>query len=210
MSFSSQYSEDITTYGTGTHTPDSLLNQGEQNIHEQLQSLEHISTHQTAHHMGDALENIARSITARNYVSESHELQHTMSWRSRTSTAFRRPSQVAPLSDDTADEADVTSEPDTQGVPPELRNFTSEVIFVLVCSAGQLLFAWFLGDVNVSQSQIKEALGIENTQLPRLVIQSCQWALGYTLRKLDRSTTSKEPYRIGICMACRMEHHWGL
>jgi MFS family permease len=54
-------------------------------------------------------------------------------------------------------------------VPPEFPNFASEVVFVLICSAGQLLFAWFLGDVNVNQVQIKAALGIPSTQLPWLV-----------------------------------------
>lgn len=68
-----------------------------------------------------------------------------------------------------ANEAVPAAKLDSQGVPQELGNFASEVIFVLVCSAGQLLFAWFLGDINVIQVQLKEVLGIENTQLPWLM-----------------------------------------
>lgn len=57
----------------------------------------------------------------------------------------------------------------TQGVPPELRNLAAELIFVTVCSAGQLLFAILQGDVNVNQQAFKVALGLQQGQIPWLV-----------------------------------------
>ncbi len=99
---------------------------------------------------------------------ESYELQRTTSRRGQTSTLGRRPSHLPPL-EELPDEANTPRKPDSQGIPPELGSFASEVVFVLVCSAGQLLFAWFLGDINVNQTQLKAALGIQNTQLPWLV-----------------------------------------
>ncbi|EMC93791.1 hypothetical protein BAUCODRAFT_210636 [Baudoinia panamericana UAMH 10762] len=68
-----------------------------------------------------------------------------------------------------AEEAGSASTLDHQGVPPELGSLTKEVIFVLVCSSGQLLFAFFYGDVVVNQQTLKVALGLQNTQLPWLV-----------------------------------------
>jgi hypothetical protein len=60
-----------------------------------------------------------------------------------------------------------------QGVPPEIGSFTAEVVFVFVCSAGLLMFA-FLGDITVNQEELKRALDITNGELP--------WLLGaYTL-----------------------------
>jgi hypothetical protein len=105
-----------------------------------------------------------------NTSHESYELQRTLSKRTRPSHVGRRPSQphLEPV-EEFPDEAATPPRQASQGVPPELGSFTAEVIFVLVCSAGQLLFAWFLGDINVNQSQLKEALGIESTQLPWLV-----------------------------------------
>lgn len=92
-----------------------------------------------------------------------------------------------------ANEAIPPPKQDSQGVPPELGNFTSEVIFVLVCSAGQLLFAWFLGDINVIQVQLKVALGIENTQLPWLM-GAFSIANGLSVM-LAGSVTDRKPYR---------------
>ncbi|KAI9929319.1 hypothetical protein ASPWEDRAFT_111060 [Aspergillus wentii DTO 134E9] len=57
----------------------------------------------------------------------------------------------------------------TQGVPPELRNFTSELILITVCSAGLMFFSFFLGDILVNQQKFREVLGIKNTELPWLV-----------------------------------------
>lgn len=105
-----------------------------------------------------------------NSLRESYELQRTISRRGRPSTTERQPSTgPLPRLSEQPDEANLPPTSDPQGIPPELGNFASEVIFVLVCSAGQLLFAWFFGDVNVNQTKLKAALGIQNTQLPWLI-----------------------------------------
>ncbi|KAI2467588.1 MFS general substrate transporter [Annulohypoxylon bovei var. microspora] len=58
----------------------------------------------------------------------------------------------------------------SQGVPLELPNFAAEVVFVLVCTAGQFIFALTYGHVNVAQLQLRMALGLPATQTP--------WVLG--------------------------------
>lgn len=57
----------------------------------------------------------------------------------------------------------------SQGVPPELRSFASEIVLVVVCSAGLLLFSFVQGDVLVCQQQIQAVLAIKSTELPWLV-----------------------------------------
>ncbi|PYH89217.1 putative efflux pump antibiotic resistance protein [Aspergillus ellipticus CBS 707.79] len=67
---------------------------------------------------------------------------------------------------------DITAPTDPRapsGVPAELPNFTAEVIMILVCSVGLVLFSFLLGDVTVNQLQLKKALGISNSDLPWLV-----------------------------------------
>ncbi|KAM0454120.1 hypothetical protein ACHAPV_008584 [Trichoderma viride] len=59
--------------------------------------------------------------------------------------------------------------PVSQGVPPELRNFFAEIIFVLVCTAGQVILSLTLGQVVVNQFVFREALGIVPAQTPWLV-----------------------------------------
>ncbi|RDW82874.1 hypothetical protein BP6252_03986 [Coleophoma cylindrospora] len=59
--------------------------------------------------------------------------------------------------------------PVKQGVPPELKNLFAESVFVLVNTAGQLIFSLTLGQVMVTQSQFRVALGIVPSQLPWLV-----------------------------------------
>lgn len=56
-----------------------------------------------------------------------------------------------------------------QDVPPEMKNLLSEVVFVLVCTAGQIIFALTIGHVMVTQTQFKDALGISATQVPWLI-----------------------------------------
>ena len=56
-----------------------------------------------------------------------------------------------------------------QGIPPELHNLTSEILLVIVCSAGLTLYAFSLGDVTVTQEEFRQALRIKNTELPWLV-----------------------------------------
>lgn len=59
--------------------------------------------------------------------------------------------------------------PVSQGVPPELRNLLAEIIFVLVCTAGQVMFSLTFGQVVVNQFVFREALGIVPAQTPWLV-----------------------------------------
>ncbi|KAM0519524.1 hypothetical protein ACHAPE_003699 [Trichoderma viride] len=59
--------------------------------------------------------------------------------------------------------------PVSQGVPPELRNLLAEIIFVLVCTAGQVILSLTLGQVVVNQFVFREALGIIPAQTPWLV-----------------------------------------
>jgi MFS family permease len=57
----------------------------------------------------------------------------------------------------------------SQGVPPELPNLAAELVFVFVCSFGQIAFAMSLGHVMVPQHNMREALGLEATQTPWLL-----------------------------------------
>lgn len=59
--------------------------------------------------------------------------------------------------------------PVSQGVPPELANFLAEIIFVLVCTAGQVISALTMGQVIVTQFVFREALGLVPAQIPWLV-----------------------------------------
>ncbi|KAL7896437.1 MFS general substrate transporter [Trichoderma sp. SZMC 28014] len=59
--------------------------------------------------------------------------------------------------------------PVSQGIPPELHNLLAEIIFVLVCTAGQVILALTLGQVVVNQFVFREALGIVPAQTPWLV-----------------------------------------
>lgn len=59
--------------------------------------------------------------------------------------------------------------PVSQGVPPELRNLLAEIIFVLVCTVGQVILSMTLGQVVVNQFVFREALGIVPAQTPWLV-----------------------------------------
>ncbi|KAJ5312354.1 hypothetical protein PENANT_c011G08161 [Penicillium antarcticum] len=70
--------------------------------------------------------------------------------------------------DDVADEA-ASPIRSKQGIPPEIPNFTAELILIFVCSAGLMLFSFLLGDMLAPQEQIKTALGITNTELPWVV-----------------------------------------
>ncbi|KAH8648639.1 major facilitator superfamily domain-containing protein [Xylariales sp. PMI_506] len=80
------------------------------------------------------------------------------------SIAAGRPSDIG-----LPDESGSPVVPVSQGVPPELANLAAEIVFVLVCTAGQILSAISMGQVNVTQSQLRDALGITPTQVPWLV-----------------------------------------
>lgn len=138
-----------TAPGTGQETPNPLL-------HPQPMTLDQ-----------DALTELSQTITlTRPGAGDASELGQRKSAASEGHPAGlmnQRPSQAF----------DVVEEPPThnvsQGVPPEIRSFTAEIILIIVCSAGLLLFAFLLGDVLVVQQQLRRALGIKNTELPWLV-----------------------------------------
>lgn len=56
----------------------------------------------------------------------------------------------------------------SRGVPPEVSNRFREVVFVLVCSSGLLLFSILQGNVSVNQQTFQTALGIQTSRLPWL------------------------------------------
>lgn len=66
-------------------------------------------------------------------------------------------------------EAGSPTDPISQGVPPELSNFLAEIIFVAVCSAGQIVFSLTYGHATVAQFPLRDALGISASQAPWLV-----------------------------------------
>ncbi|KAK5137422.1 hypothetical protein LTR08_009000 [Meristemomyces frigidus] len=122
-------------------------------------------------HLGDALENLAQALSHNSYgepAEDMYELRPTLSHR-----AGRKPS-VLPIekrlshTHGLSEEVGSPTQPIKQGVPPELGSFTTEIMFVLICSCGQLLFAFLQGDCNVAQEAFKNALGLESTQLPWL------------------------------------------
>lgn len=101
----------------------------------------------------DALKSLAQRIQPS--AEESFELEHRR----------RRPSHL-PEQDVGDTEA---AAPKTSGVPPELPNLSTEIILVMVCSAGLMLFSFLLGDLLVVQQQFRQALGISNSELSWLV-----------------------------------------
>ncbi|KAF2771738.1 MFS general substrate transporter [Teratosphaeria nubilosa] len=90
------------------------------------------------------------------------ELHPTISVRDRRKSSPNR--RLSGL----AIEAGTPVLPISQGIPKELGNLTKEIIFILVCSSGQLLFAALQGNVNVNQQTFQTALGLKSTQLPWL------------------------------------------
>lgn len=130
------------TPATGTQTPDPLLG--------------NFSAFNK-----QAIHNVPQTIKSINHSgAESHELDilgHRLTNRRQSVT---RPREV--------DEA-VSPTRSKQGVPPELKSFSRELVLIMVCSAGLMLFSFLLGDMLAPQEQLKKALGISNTQLPWVV-----------------------------------------
>ncbi|KAL6863511.1 MFS general substrate transporter [Trichoderma novae-zelandiae] len=67
------------------------------------------------------------------------------------------------------EERGTPTHPISQGVPPELANLLSEAIFVLVCTAGQVIFSLTMGQVSVTQFVFREALDMLPAQIPWLI-----------------------------------------
>ncbi|KAL7620137.1 hypothetical protein AAE478_009130 [Parahypoxylon ruwenzoriense] len=81
----------------------------------------------------------------------------------------RRPGSVAPRFPD----EEAGNSPRYQGRPPELPSLAAEVTFVLVCTAGQIIFALMFGHATITQTPMRDALGLLPTQTP--------WLLGSAL-----------------------------
>lgn len=137
------------TPATGAQTPDPLLKHKPTVNEDALNTLTHtVSRFQQG---GD----------------EAYELEHRR----------RKPSHVAEPAENTATDTQAqdheagsgTRPAASQGVPPEVCNFTSEIILIIVCSAGLMFFSFLLGDILVDQQEFRVALGIKNTELPWLV-----------------------------------------
>ncbi|CAK4034509.1 related to transporter (major facilitator superfamily) [Lecanosticta acicola] len=173
-SFGTTISDEYENIASGAATPTPLLGKPalSRNHTYNGESLDRVyelqDLHQTHSHMGDALQNLALAITDTSHAEEGqNQLERTLS--RRLTPAFpdgRRPSHLPSRYEE---EGSPTGPRKSQGVPPELRNLTAEIVFVTVCSAGQLLFAFFMGDVNVNQQAFKTILGLEQGQLPWLV-----------------------------------------
>ncbi|KAL9616966.1 MAG: hypothetical protein Q9160_008236 [Pyrenula sp. 1 TL-2023] len=83
------------------------------------------------------------------------------------SISVHRPSQ-----EESSDDQESSRLPLSQGVPPELNSLLAEAIFVLTCTAGQIVFSLTLGNITVPQTNFREALGIPPTQTPWLIASS--------------------------------------
>jgi MFS family permease len=128
----------------------------------------------TKSHMGDALENLYKTQTARSQLTTGGDLGHEES-------------------------GGLTPSNGTRGRPVELSSLTTELIFVLVCSSGQLFFSFFQGNVNVNQQAFRRALGIQNTELPWMV-GSYLVALGLSVI-LSGSLSDLMPPRLVVVVA---------
>lgn len=135
---------------------------------DEIMELQEIHPTTSRGHMGDAFENLSRAITNSSVVEDGmHELKPVVSYRNRRLTPAVTDGRRS--STGVFEESGKPAGPrKAQGVPPELRNLTAEIIFVSVCSAGQLLFAFLMGDVNVNQQSLKIALGLQQGEIPWL------------------------------------------
>ncbi|KAE8323896.1 major facilitator superfamily domain-containing protein [Aspergillus sergii] len=61
----------------------------------------------------------------------------------------------------------------SHGKPPELPTLFAEIVFVVVCSVGQLLFAIVLANTLVNQITLIDALGLAGSKSPWLIGSFC-------------------------------------
>lgn len=106
-------------------------------------------------------DDLLRPVSAAENEGPSYELGRRVSARVGSQSRQRQPT-------DEVVEALVSSDA-YQSVPPELGSLWTELVFVLVCSCGQLLFSFLLGSITVTQTVLVEALGISYSQTPWLV-----------------------------------------
>ncbi|CAI7664833.1 unnamed protein product [Penicillium bialowiezense] len=137
------YSRTYSTPATGAQTPDPLM--GNHTVVDKV-----------------ALQNLAIKDLGSGHETESYALDTQMKNRKPSISVSRR-------RDDLSGEESASPTRGKQGVPPELPNFTAELIMIFVCSAGLMLFSFLLGDMLAPQEQIKKALGITSTEIPWVV-----------------------------------------
>ncbi|KAE8339523.1 hypothetical protein BDV24DRAFT_176019 [Aspergillus arachidicola] len=137
------------TPATGAQTPDPLL--GPKPVNNE-----------------DLLKKLPTTITQAAESGDEYELEEK---RGRAAAIDglhnRRPSAIPGR--DMADESASPPPKPSQGRPPEIPSFTAEIVLVLVCSAGLMLFSFLLGNMLVVQLELKKTLGIGSTSLPWLV-----------------------------------------
>ncbi|KAJ6021495.1 hypothetical protein N7540_006999 [Penicillium herquei] len=116
-------------------------------------------------HMGEALEHLSRTMSGMpEQPAETHlDLNNVQSRRSEKSVRH----SIKHLPD--LEEEGGLPAAKYQGVPPEFNSLTEEMIFVGVCSAGLMFFAFLLGDITVNQEKLRRKLDISNSELPWLL-----------------------------------------
>ncbi|KAK5108462.1 hypothetical protein LTR62_008280 [Meristemomyces frigidus] len=157
---------DITYATTGENTPD--LSRVPTSEHDER--LQPLAPAASRGHMGTALENLVntRSRTSQDLRHDDTFELHPV--RSRQTKAGLKPTEPIVFgADGLEEEVGSPTHPVSQGIPPELGSLTKEIVCVLTCGSGQMLFAFFQGNVNVPQTAYQAALALPSTQLPWLV-----------------------------------------
>jgi len=137
-------------------------------------------------YMGEPLEHLSRALSNSSRVKPAEDTLELRPTASHTAQLSGLP-----------EEAGSPTQPIIQGVPPELDNLTKEIIFVLVCTSGQLLFSFFMGNVTVNQESFKRALGLQTAQTPWLV-GSYLIALGLSVIVAGSLTDLVPPKRVVV------------
>lgn len=176
-------SPDDSSISSGPDTPGDAsreqTHEAQHDVGTELQELARAKTRHSSRHMGSSSESSPRTIIGENDLAELDPAQTRQSdgaWmthRIKPGASRSRNEDISPSRmPGPAEEADrPTQQPQSQsqGIPPELRSFTAELAFVMVCSAGLMLFSFLLGDVTVNQKQIIRALGMSSSNLPWLI-----------------------------------------
>ncbi|KAI1137367.1 MFS general substrate transporter [Hypoxylon sp. FL0543] len=159
---------DTSTFPSGLASPDPLL--GPSN-HDYFALDRRALAQALGQTQGGSQSQIEIQMQTRDITDHGHDNDGTLPDPMLELGAIRSRSAAAGIPDE--ESAGGTPEPTvgrSQGIPPELPSFAAEVVFVLVCTAGQVIFALTYGHANVAQLQLREALGLPATQTP--------WVLG--------------------------------
>ncbi|KAI1077695.1 MFS general substrate transporter [Whalleya microplaca] len=143
-------------FPSGVASPDPLLGAAHQN--------EYLDRKALAKALGQS-QLQTQDITERDEVLLDPMLELTAIRSRRAESAVGRRPSLAGLSE----EGGSPTAPISQGVPPELANLAAEIIFILVCTAGQVIFSLTYGHATVAQVPLRDALGIQATQTPWLI-----------------------------------------